>query len=577
MENIEDALMIAYPSAENLRVEECRRLTGPGLWANRPGAVLEVHFSGFEPSQIDRLWQAQARRVLDAIGWRDEQLTTRHFDGGVNLVLSAPMDQLYSAVFIAETAWHHCASALLGQPASDFAAMVRDLQPVMRREANPALIALLTDAGAHQIDALCDDDTLSLGYGTGSQSWPMDSLPTPETVDWHRLHQIPVVLITGTNGKTTTTRLCAAIARAAGKVAGLTSTDMVQIGGEVLERGDFSGPGGARTLLRDPRLEIGILEVARGGILRRGLPLRHAQVAVVTNVAADHLGQYGVNTVAELATAKFAVQRALVPGGLLVLNADDPQVVAEAANAPGPLCWFSLDPDAPQIRAARAAALPCAWLEGEVILAAGPTGTEAILKTAAIPITMGGAARYNIQNALAAICVARALGFPTEAIRAALAGFRSDPVDNPGRCNEFYAKGARLFVDFAHNPHSIAAVTSALAAIPAKRRFVLLSHAGDRSDQDIRDLTTGAFALHPDFIVAAELPDYLRGRQPGAVTGLIVAASKPLGLPADHVLQAPSPAAGVRMILDRLQPGDLALLLVHSERDEIFRMLAGSE
>ena len=179
---------------------------------------------------------------------------------------------------------------------------------------------------------LCDDDEMSIGHGAGSSTWPVADLPDPSAIDWAAHHNVPIAMITGTNGKTTTTRLCAAIARAAGKISGLTSTDFVGVGDDILDRGDYSGPGGARLLLRDKRLDVGFLEVARGGILRRGLPTRQAQVAVVTNVAADHLGQYGVNTVEELARAKFAVHRSLARDGVLVLNADDSYVVAEAAQ-----------------------------------------------------------------------------------------------------------------------------------------------------------------------------------------------------------------------------------------------------
>jgi cyanophycin synthetase len=151
------------------------------------------------------------------------------------------------------------------------------------------------------------------------------------------------------------------------------------------------------------------------------------------------------------------------------------------------------------------------------------------------------------------------------------------PEDNPGRANEFAVNGARLFVDFAHNPHSIAAVTSALAAVPAKRRFILLSHAGDRSNDDITGLVKGAFALGPDYVVVAENPKYLRGRPLGELPALMRAVSLGQGLPADHILMATSPFDGARQIIERLEPGDLALLLVHDDRQKIFDLLASQQ
>ena len=325
------------------------------------------------------------------------------FRSGVNLAISAPMDQLYSATFAAQTAWHFCAASVLEQAPGDFEAMIEDVMGVMAREANPRLIALIGAAAEQGVDVLCDDDALSLGHGIGSQTWPVADLPCPEAVAWQKLHDVPVALITGTNGKTTTTRLSAAIAKAAGKVVGITSTDFVRVGEEILERGDFSGPGGGRMLLRDRRLEIAYLEVARGGILRRGLPLRRARAALVTNVAADHLGQYGVNAVAELAVAKFAVHRTLVADGVLVLNADDSHVVAQAAHTNAAIWWFSLHHTAPQITAAVAGADPCAWLEGETLVFFDGRQRTEVIGVRDIPLTLGGAARYNISNALGSV------------------------------------------------------------------------------------------------------------------------------------------------------------------------------
>jgi cyanophycin synthetase len=570
---IEEALSIPIPASDKLVLDDTRRLTGPGLLWDHAGAVLDILFEGPDADQVSRIWTVQARRVLDAIGWSDEAVTERFYPGGANLAISAPLDQLYSATFAAQTAWHFCAADLLGVKSGDFDSMICDLKSVMQREANPALITLVDAAVRHQVEIMVDDDELSLGHGCGALSWPVFKLPATGDVPWDDVSNLPVALITGTNGKTTSTRLACAIARAAGKMAGLTSTEMVSVGDDILDRGDYSGPGGARLLLRDKRLDMGFLEVARGGILRRGLPVRHGRAALVTNIAADHLGQFGINTVEDLARVKMAVHRSLAPDGVLILNADDAHIVELAAKLEAPIWWFSMSRETPQIRRALTQGQPCGWVEDDVLVFSDGERSTPIMDAAAIPITMNGAARYNTMNALGAACLSIAMGLELTAIRDGLSQFQNNPTDNPGRCNEFQVKGGRVFVDFAHNPHSIEAVITTMAAIPADRRFVMLSQAGDRDDQAIRDVTASALAMKPDFFVASDLPDYLRGREPGEVSEMIRDECLAQGLPTDTVTTVATPADGARQILQQLRAGDLALLLVLSDRDQIFEML----
>ena len=287
------------------------------------------------------------------------------------------------------------------------------------------------------------------------------------------------------------------------------------------------------------------------------------------NVASDHLGEYGVNTVPDLAAAKFAVRRSLGAGGVMVLNADDPVVVAEALRQDCPAQWFSLTPDAPQLQRGNRAA----WLDGTRMILSEDGRQTVLADATALPITMGGAARHNIANALAATLLTRALGVGLPAITAGLLAFRNDRDNNPGRGNLFAYRGAQVMVDFAHNPHSIAAVTAALAGFPSKRRFLMMSHAGDRSDDDIRGLARGAMAMRPDVIALAELPGYLRGRQTGDIPALFEAECVACGFDRNQILRALSPLEGARQILARLQPGDLALLLTHGDRDAIFALL----
>lgn len=571
---IETYLDIPMPKSDRLTLDDSRRITGPSLLWEKPGALLDILIDdSLEKAAVIEAWKSEITSVLNAVGWQASQTAAREFENGISVAISAPIDLLYSAVFVIESAWHLSASKLLGEEPKPFDDLIRDLKEVIELEQNPALIKLQAAALEKSIDILCDDDNISLGHGNGSMVWPVNELPAPAEVNWDQLHNLPVALITGTNGKSTSVRLTTAIAEAAGLTAGSTSTDFVKLGDEVLDYGDYSGPGGARMLLRDKRLEIAFLEVARGGILRRGLPLTQAKAALVTNIAADHLGQYGVNNTDILATAKFAVARALAKDGTLVANADDELVVKNALIANRNVCWFSLDANNSHIQAAKAAHQQCCWAFDGTLHYFDGNSISLTLPIADIPITMAGAARFNVQNAMGAICLAKAMDVPNDAIIRGLTAFSSSPNDNPGRCNEFEVRGARVFVDFAHNPHAISAISQMIADIPANRKYLLISHAGDRSNQDIFDLTAGALAFKPDVIVAAELEEYLRGREPGEVPALIAEECVRNGFAESSVITSASPATGAQQIIDQLEPNDLALVLALDERDQIFAML----
>ncbi|MCX8508875.1 MAG: Mur ligase family protein, partial [Rhodobacteraceae bacterium] len=291
---LQTALTIPLPEDPALVLDGCRRLLGPNLYGPDPGAVGDGLSPGFDPARMLSLWGQNARALLGGLGWAGP-VVPRPFDGGGSLYLPADVDQLFTAAYLVEAAWHYMACDLLGLPPVPRAQMLADLDRISRAEANPALRSLTDEARRRGVDRLLDDDAVTLGHGAGARTWATDALP--QGPDWAEIHDIRLALVTGTNGKTTTTRLIAAMGQAAGLTSGLSSTEFVKVGERLLDKGDYSGPAGARLLLRDPELELGVLEVARGGILRRGLPVTRARAAVVTNVAADHLGQYGIMTV----------------------------------------------------------------------------------------------------------------------------------------------------------------------------------------------------------------------------------------------------------------------------------------
>ena len=280
---------IPHIESSQLILDDCRRLTGPSLVWDKPGAILDVLVEGMEMDAVLDCWYRNINQLLAQIDWQDTELAHRRYENGFNLVIAAPIDCLYSATLILETAWYFCSCELLDIKAEKSDLLIQDIVDEIRGERNPTLLDLQAAAATHGVDFLADDDTVSVGHGEGSISWAVDAIPALEQVDWSPVHDVPVALITGTNGKSTSVRLLDGIAKAAGQISGVTSTDFVRVGDDVLDKGDYSGPGGARLLLRDRRLQAAFLEIARGGILRRGLPLSRASAALVTNVARDHL------------------------------------------------------------------------------------------------------------------------------------------------------------------------------------------------------------------------------------------------------------------------------------------------
>jgi UDP-N-acetylmuramyl tripeptide synthase len=561
-----------------MKLLDSRRLTGPNLLWDLEGAVLDVSLADDEAGPLAEAWVRQAGRILEAVGWGAEELCVRRFAGGANLGMSAQVDRLYTATEVNEWALDAAVAELAGRPPSDadLAEAAARLREATERERNPAMLALRDAANRRRVSFLWDADYLTLGRGSGSMTWAMSDLPTPREVPWDQVFDIPVLLVTGTNGKTTTVRLLASMLRAAGVVVGTTSTDRVEVDGEVLDRGDCSGPGGARTLLRDRRVEVAVLETARGGILRRGLAVARADAAAVTNVAADHLGEFGINDLAALAEAKLVPARVVRPQGRVVLNADDPELRARTGNFGAPVVWFSLDPDQPGFDDLLVAGHAGCTLEQGELVRYGEERRQVIARVDEVPIAFGGAARHNIANALCAIGLAGAVGLSLDAMREGLRSFRGTPGDNPGRGNLFEVNGARVLLDYAHNPHGLAALTAFAASLPAARRLLVLGQAGDRQGPEIRELARVAWSFRPDLTVVKELPEMLRGRSAGEVPAILEDELRRLGAPADSIVRAADDTDAARKALALARPGDLVVLLVHTRRAEVLELLGSA-
>jgi cyanophycin synthetase len=404
---------------------------------------------------------------------------------------------------------------------------------------------------------------------------PLSSLPRP---------RIPIVAVTGTNGKSTTTRLIAHIATTAGRRVGMTNSDGIYVRGELVEAGDWTGFGGAGRVLAEEGLDLAVLETARGGILLRGIGYAENDVAVVTNVSADHLGLQGIDTLDELAEVKGAIVRITRRDGWAVLNATDERVWAMRRRTRARTYAFAMDPDVPQVRrtveaGGRAAVLRDGWL---TLLGRGRRALKLVPADEA-PVTFGGLSAYNTANALAAAAAADALGIAPARIRAGLRTFAQDSASNPGRMNLFARDGRLALVDFAHNEAGLSGLLDVCrrlvgtdAARPGRsgrrgRVRVAIGTAGDRSDDVLHNLGSLAGAS-ADEVVICEKRHYLRGRELGEMNEIMRRGATESGYRAD-VPAYPTELAALEALLQRSRRGDVAAVMAHVERQEIFDWL----
>ncbi|MDJ0957283.1 MAG: Mur ligase family protein [Arenicellales bacterium] len=556
-----------------MRCLDSRRLTGPNLLWDKPGAVLDVRFEDGDPRAGIEAWRTQVTRMLQAVNWEREQTCVRQFKDGASLAISAPLDVLYTATDVNEWGFAAACDVLAGKPQPEVEKDAQQLHKSIAEESNPELIELIDAASKRDIPILVDTDNVSIGLGRYSRTWPLDKLPQSDQVPWSDLGHIPVALVTGTNGKTTSVRLAAAIAESAGYTVGMSSTDWIAAGSAILDRGDYAGPTGARSVLRDPRVDLAILETARGGLLRRGLAVAYADVVLISNVAADHLGEFGVNNVDELADVKWVATRALGAKSTLVLNADDPRLVERAQGSAFNVLWFSPNPDQLVLtQHVENNGTVCTVIDGQVTLVReGKLLT--VLPVSDIPITLKGKAIHNVYNVLGVTGLAIELGLSLDAIASGLRSMQ--PNDNPGRSNVFEINGAVFIVDFAHNPHGMASFVDMLRTMPARRRTLLIGQAGDRSDEDIRGLAATACRVEWDDVVIKEMRHYARGREGREVADILHSEFLNQGLREKQIRHEEQELEAVQSLVAQAQQDDLIVLLIHERRSDVLNYLNG--
>jgi cyanophycin synthetase len=332
--------------------------------------------------------------------------------------------------------------------------------------------------------------------------------------------RIPIIAITGTNGKTTTTRITAHIARTAGKKVGYTTSDGVYIQNQLMMRGDCTGPLSSQFVLKDPTVDFAVLECARGGILKSGLAFRHCNVAIVTNVAADHIGLGGINSVDQMAKVKQVVPETVFPNGYAILNADDDLSYSMGKELDCNVALFSMDENNPRIKKHCAkGGLATIYENGYVSIMKGAWKVR-VMPVKDIPVTYGGKALHNIANVLPAVLSTYLFRDITiEDIRQALQSFVPSSTQTPGRLNFFQFKRCTFLADFAHNPHGLQLLCDFVSKLDYPYKIALISGTGDRRDEDIRALGEISARYFNEIIIRCD--KNLRGRSPEEIIGLL--------------------------------------------------------
>jgi cyanophycin synthetase len=400
--------------------------------------------------------------------------------------------------------------------------------------------------------------------------------------------RVPVISLSGTNGKTTTTRMIGTILRAGGRRVGMTTSDGIVIADRLVEEGDLTGPQGARGVLRRDDVDVAVLETARGGLVLRGMGYESNDAAVITNVSSDHLDLHGIHTLPEIAEVKSVIARVTRPGGAVVLNAQDELVAAIARDARAPVWWFSMDPAHPRVRrigrpgtrvGARAFVL-----RDETLVELDADGAHPLASVVEIPATLGGVAVHNVANALAAAAGARAMGATREEVAVGLRAFRPTADQAPGRFNRYTDGRRTVIIDFAHNEAGLAVALGTARGLarrigPETLVVVVIGTAGDRPDDTLRAIGRVA-ATAADAVSIKESLQYLRGRTRAGVigelrTGLRQGGADPATVPV-HVDEVSAVRAELTDPSRPMGRGTAGVLLVmtHEQREGVAELLA---
>ncbi|API86543.1 Mur ligase family protein [Francisella uliginis] len=548
-----------------------RRLVGPNLFFKETGTVLDVPLVE-NREELTKLFYQEAEKFLPALGWEQIKITHKFFNNGVRFAFTAPVDITMPACDVIDFAW---LSAREGFETGQFKSIEeakKELIPAIDEDKNLTYRKLYELAKSKGFNAFRDKDKAFIGSGTGCYEFDLtkDSI---DEIKWQDIYDIPAVIVTGTNGKTTTVRLTDYICRVAGKVTGYTSTDWVKVNDELIDEGDYSGPTGHQFVLTNKKVEVALLESARGGLLKRGLIETFVDAAAVTNVSADHLGEDGVETVAELAEAKSIVFRTMGEGSHAIINLDNSYMKERFDTLDCAKIVVTQNPQDHDMEYYLAKAdYACIVENGDFIWVDGDLKTT-IIPVADAPLTVKGFAKHNIENAMIAICLSFKLGIDLDDVANALRSYSNDTKVNRGRSNIFEWDNKVAVVDYAHNEAGMDALLNMMKAYyKGGKTYLMIGTTGDRKNL-ISDINDVIIKHDVDFIVLKETEMYLRGAEPMELPLLIRKDLDDKGFDTSKTYISHGELEGVKYILNKLNDNDIAILCCQAEVPDVIEYL----
>lgn len=563
-----------------IKLSDCEifssRLLGQNRFFNTCGAILDISLT----KNIEKTAEGFASiftEIIAKLPIKEYTIVVDTFSSGFSLAISYPFDLMYTMCDIMDHIWESFAKSIDDGTPVDLEYLVEKFKGFIKHDKNMPLRKIYIKAAKKKINCSIFKEDLVIGSGKKSFSIKLKKLKKVSDIPWEKVGDIPILLVTGTNGKTTTVRLTEFICRTAKMKTGECDSDFVMINGKIKDEGDLSGPTGHLTVLSNPKVEVAILEAARGGLVKRGLMPNYALAATVTNIAHDHIGQNGVDNLSDLANLKSIVYSGIKQDGIAIVNLDDKQLSKLQLTA-SRKAFISTKLSEAKISTYLTPDNFIVFIYKGKIVIKSHNGSYLLNKLTDIPLTVNGLAKYNYENILHAVALSFSLGCTPKQIVKGLTKFGANDKSNFGRWNYFKTpKNGHLVIDTAHNPAGLNQVLKLANDFRKLHKLngrlgLMYGITGDR--RDTAPTTAKIISDNKvDHVVIKEILSTFRGSTPGEMPKLLKQELEKIGYPKDKIKIISVELENAKFIINQSKPDDIYILCVHEMVPETISLI----